>query len=111
MAGKIPTCIMWWWPSILSALVIVTLFILLAFGLAGCGGNSNGVSVAPTTTPQHQDSSNSNDQPVHWTELNNGAYIMDIRMPSGRTLVCIEDSYANESSALSVSCNWEAYNK
>lgn len=88
--------------------VAIILCILLGFGLAGCGGSS-GVSVAPSkssdtpTTHDVTDHNLSSDDYYNW-------YITHINMPSGKTLTCVK-AEANDEWPLSISCNWEAYNK
>jgi hypothetical protein len=42
---------------------------------------------------------------------NDNTYVVQVRMPSGRTLVCFEDRTVSYGGSVGVSCDWETYNK
>jgi hypothetical protein len=82
--------------------------------LTGCGhSNSTGITVVGKSDSNSDQSQAPKEPPkaVHWQEMNDGTYWVTVNTPEGKTLYCFEDSYANNSSSLSVSCNWQEYNR
>ncbi len=97
----------------LAGFIAVT---LLAFVLAGCGGGS-GISHAPNSGSDSQSQPAAPENPdviLHSLSRGSGDFyywtIANIKMPSGKNLVCMRVE-AEQDNPISISCNWEAYNK
>lgn len=87
----------------MSKAAIVITIILLAFGLAGCGGHSNGTSVAPINSSSNQ--ADVFKPKSQWISTGDSDWIVVWHLKNAN-LTCAYTDYNSDA----LSCNWEAYN-